>query len=577
MKDNKFVNIIFDIGVLILSFIVIDIMVTTLFQFINIPMSIANVIVSSIITIAVYLFLRRKNIKRDYIYRCISIVVAIILVIISTYLISYTYDLTADGNYYHKVAIGILNEGWNPTRQSSLDYIKDNNPEMADEKMCLWIDHYPKATWNFAASIYSITGDIESGKVIVFLTMISVACLVFAYLSKRHLKIWQSAIVSILLVVNPIICAQMFSYYVDGIMGLYIYAIILFLIMITDKKFDYIGDTEKWLLLASSIIICMNIKFTGLLFSGIFSILFYLSWLYKSWKNNEFKKNIIKLTSRFAIIVVIGVVIVGFSSYVKNTIDHKNPLYPLFGEGKVDIITIMQPVSFGSKNRAEKLFESIFSKSENVLYSTGEDPELKVPFTVSEEEKQGLGIPDLRIGGYGVLFSGIFIISIAILIFSIIPFYKINKKMGTYILLILLGVILTTVMLDEAWWARYSPQLYLIPIISLFVLFVIANNCSKFTKLILNVIAIFVSVILVINCLYFIKWRINDLNIARGINKNFYYFTEEKEEEEVVNIALTSKEAYGILFYLKDRNIKYNLVPLNNSMEKQLYNFSIRY
>ena len=38
MKDNKFVNIIFDIGVLILSFIVIDIMVTTLFQFINIPM-----------------------------------------------------------------------------------------------------------------------------------------------------------------------------------------------------------------------------------------------------------------------------------------------------------------------------------------------------------------------------------------------------------------------------------------------------------------------------------------------------------------------------------------------------------
>lgn len=577
MKDNKFVNIIFDIGVLILSFIVIDIMVTTLFQFINIPMSIANVIVSSIITIAVYLFLRRKNIKRDYIYRCISIVVAIILVIISTYLISYTYDLTADGNYYHKVAIGILNEGWNPTRQSSLDYIKDNNPEMADEKMCLWIDHYPKATWNFAASIYSITGDIESGKVIVFLTMISVACLVFAYLSKRHLKIWQSAIVSILLVVNPIICAQMFSYYVDGIMGLYIYAIILFLIMITDKKFDYIGDTEKWLLLASSIIICMNIKFTGLLFSGIFSILFYLSWLYKSWKNNEFKKNIIKLTSRFAIIVVIGVVIVGFSSYVKNTIDHKNPLYPLFGEGKVDIITIMQPVSFGSKNRAEKLFESIFSKSENVLYSTGEDPELKVPFTVSEEEKQGLGIPDLRIGGYGVLFSGIFIISIAILIFSIISFYKINKKIGTYILLILLGVILTTVMLDEAWWARYSPQLYLIPIISLFVLFVIANNCSKFTKLTLNVFAIFVSVILVINCLYFIKWRINDLNIARGINKNFYYFTEEKEEEEVVNIALTSKEAYGILFYLKDRNIKYNLVPLNNSMEKQLYNFSIRY
>ena len=376
MKDNKFVNIIFDIGVLILSFIVIDIMVTTLFQFINIPMSIANVIVSSIIRIAVYLFLRRKNIKKDYIYRCISIVVAIILVIISTYLISYTYDLTADGNYYHKVAIGILNEGWNPTRQSSLDYIKDNNPEMADEKMCLWIDHYPKATWNFAASIYSITGDIESGKVIVFLTMISVACLVFAYLSKRHLKIWQSAIVSILLVVNPIICAQMFSYYVDGIMGLYIYAIILFLIMITDKKFDYIGDTEKWLLLASSIIICMNIKFTGLLFSGIFSILFYLLWLYKSWKNNEFKKNIIKLTSRFAIIVVIGVVIVGFSSYVKNTIDHKNPLYPLFGEGKVDIITIMQPVSFGSKNRAEKLFESIFSKSENVLYSTGEDPEL---------------------------------------------------------------------------------------------------------------------------------------------------------------------------------------------------------
>lgn len=576
MKE-KFINIVFDIGVIILLFIIFDIIITTIFQFINIPMSIFNVIFASVLTCGTYLFFRRKNLKEDIILRIVSISMSIILVLVSIYLINFTFDLTGDGNYYHKPAIGIIKEGWNPTRGSSFDYIKQNHPEMANEIMCLWIDHYPKATWNFAASIYAVTGDIESGKVISFLTMISIACLIFGYLSKRHLKMWQSIIVSLLLVVNPIICSQMFSYYVDGIMGLYIYGIILFLLMIADKKFDYISDTQKWLLLASVIIICMNIKFTGLLFAGIFSIAFYIFWLYKLWKNNEFKKNVISLTLRFTIIVIIGVGIVGFSTYIKNTIDHKNPLYPLFGNGKVDIVTTMQPVSFANKNRVEKLFESIFSKSENITYGSGENPDLKIPFTIYQEELNGLWIPDLRIGGYGVWFSGILIITTIALVYGLIKVYMKNKKIASYITVILSGIFVSTIILDEAWWARYSPQLYLIPIISLFLLFIIANENKRLLKTILNISGIVVSIIISINVLYFINCRVNDLKVARNINRTFYEFKKTYSDDNNMDVALTTKDYYGMLFNLKDKGIKYNLIPMNENMKNQLYEYGIRY
>lgn len=157
--------------------------------------------------------------------------------------------------------------------------------------------------------------------------------------------------ISIVMAINPIVMAQIFTYYVDGVMGLFIYGIILFFIMITDKKFNSISNKEKWFGLLAETTLCMNIKFTGIYFSAIFYFLFYIIWQKQSAKENKFKENFINITINFIIIVMFGILVIGASTYVKNTIEHKNPLYPIIGNDDIDIVTTNQPKSFLEKNR----------------------------------------------------------------------------------------------------------------------------------------------------------------------------------------------------------------------------------
>ncbi len=570
---------ILNVGILLLVFIIMDILVTTIFQIINIPMSIANIIVATLITILIFLVINKRKINKSNIaIYLISIIVTILIFILATYCIGKTFDTSCDGNFYHKTAIGLIKEGWNPLYEGSEEFCEKLDTEIENEGQFLWIDHYPKVTWNFAASIYAVTNNIESGKVITILLAISLACLTYYYLSDRLLKKWQAGLIAIAIPINPIVLSQLFTFYVDGIMGLLIYGIILFLVMIADTKFDAISSRVKWFGLAAEITLCMNIKFTGIYFAAIFSIVFYIFWLVQSIKDNRFKEVFFKTTINFIIIVIVGIGIVGASTYIKNTIEHKNPLYPIIGKDKVDIITTMQPESFGEKNRFVKLFESIFAVSENITYTSGNSPDLKIPFSIKDEEINNLAIPDTRIGGYGIFFSGILLISIITFIYSIIKIFKNNKNVFKYIIAILLGTFVTTLCMAEAWWARYSPQLYLIPILAMFGLFYIANvNKSKAKAILENVISSIVFIIMMINVCVFVYWRIEDIEVARNVKYSMYNLKEMAESRDEIEISFNNNNYYGIIFNLRDYNVKYKLTDNKESKENYAYNYQLLY
>lgn len=571
---------ILNIGILLLMFIIVDILVTTIFQVVNIAMSPLNVIFSSIITICLFLFLNRRRInKQNSMFYIATVFVAILIAIVSTYYIGKTFDTSADGCFYHKPAIGLIKEGWNPLYESSEDFCKDNDTEIENSGQFLWIDHYPKVTWNFAASIYSVTNNIETGKVLIVLLAISLASITYYYLTQKKLKDWQAIAIAIGLVANPIVLSQIFTYYVDGVMGLLVYGIILFLIMITDKKFDSLTNLEKWLGLATEIILCMNIKFTGIYFAAIFSIVFYITWLMQSYKEKKFKEDFIRLTLRFVGIVVVGIGVVGASTYIKNTIDHKNPVYPIIGNDKVDIITTMQPQSFAEKNRLVKIFESTFSRSENVTYNSGKDPEIKVPFSVNQEEIDSLAIPDARIGGYGIFFSGILIISIIVLVYTLIRIFKNDKNVFKYICIIIGGIFLTTLFMAEAWWARYSPQLYLIPIMAMFGILLVANNCEKKKKKIVeNLVGAIIFILMIINIWPFAYWRVKDIKYAKSIKESIVVLKEVTDSNEEVEISFNGTDYYGILFNIRDYEVKYKLNKDNKeNKEHYAYNYQILY
>ena len=181
-------------------------------------------------------------------------------------------------------------------------------------------------------------------------------------------------------------------------------------------------------------------------------------------------------------------------------IDHGNPLYPLYGEGHVENMVVKeQPSSFSDKNNLQIFLISIFSKGENVspTYSSENvQPTLKIPFTLSKEEIKNYSIPDIRVGGFGPLFSVVFVASMIGTIYIIIKLIK-NKKWDMLIpYLIILGITAILILaLDGSYWARYIPYFYAVPILMLSYLLWEKDKKIHF------VLGVMISIIMLVNTL----------------------------------------------------------------------------
>jgi hypothetical protein len=135
--------------------------------------------------------------------------------------------------------------------------------------------------------------------------------------------------------------------------------------------------------------------------------------------------------------------------------------------------------AFTAQPRLLMLTESLFSQSSN----DRQWPRWKIPFTVSKTELEEFVIPDARIGGFGPWFGGTVILSaLAIVLLTVSqlrnpkpPSSRREKRqittdslrIGCYVLFGLVGSCLVN---PAAWWARYVPQLWLVPVIVLLLL-----------------------------------------------------------------------------------------------------------
>jgi hypothetical protein len=169
--------------------------------------------------------------------------------------------------------------------------------------------------------------------------------------------------------------------------------------------------------------------------------------------------------TRLAVWSVIGGVVLGVGfgcdPYVKNTVTHKHPFFPLRGENAIDIMANTMPRPLMQMGRLEKLGFSLFHESSNDLNPT---IRLKVPMSVaSTEEINTFQIHDVRLGGWGPLFGGILILALgamgALLALS-------KQRQAVWLMSATVLVLMASVLANpEAWWARYTPQLWLVPLI----------------------------------------------------------------------------------------------------------------
>ena len=577
MKD-KITEIIKKSSIALLIEVTTILVITTLLFIFNVTITKLHLPIITIIAVIGFIFFYRKDNKK---INFIAILVAIAVFVGITYFEGKIYDSTADGNTYHKLAIGCLKNGWNPNYEDSQDFTKDkgNVFDPSEENVnTKWVDHYAKATEIFGAVIYAFTNNIESGKCYTIILMYSAFGIVFSYLySNKRRSLFASLVISILLVFNAITVVQMFNYYVDGALMISILLIIYSLIVESENNLT--DDKENLLILAMNIIWCINIKFTGIGFAAVFCFVFYVYWLIKAFKEN--RENGIKILKKYTIfyiiVVIISIAIVGYSSYVRNTIDHGHPLYPLKGEGHVDNMVLMeQPTSFKDKNHLEIFLISIFSKGENVSPSYSDQnvqPTLKIPFSVSIEEIENYCIPDIRVGGFGPLFSIVFIASIVGTLYISLKLFK-QKKWNLFIPYVLIIAIITGLILalDGNYWARYIPYFYAIPMMVLVDLLWNKENKIKF------LLGIILSIIMLVNVSMVLYTTIKSTKTSNKYIKNVLgifteYYNENKENG--ISIKLDHMGLQGVLYNLDDSGI--DEYEVNQNMEGKNEGYFFKY
>jgi len=514
-------------------------------------------LIEFLLATGLYSYFLEKDSKEE---KIVGVLVGVLVFVLGVCACLNVYDFAHDSNWYHKAAVGALKNGWNPVYTSFEDFTETADLGIKDLKYAAtWTQHYPKASWIFGASVYSLIQNIEAAKVINLLLLYIVFSYIFFYLSDYRLKNYQAFILSLLTVLNPLTLPQMFTLYTDNLLLSSLFLMIAVLFTIADNAFN-ISKKFQYSSLFCAVIICVNVKFTGLAYAGVFCLLFYSILLWNSHRKYKFKETFIRNTTFLVITFGVGILLVGSSSYVKNFVFNRNPFYPLAGENAIDIMKGNQPDRFEQMLAPQKVFVSLFSKTSNIYGNNF--PELKIPFTIDEKEilmaNKGF---DIRIGGFGPLFSGIFCISLLI---SGIGMHKLfgKSKKWFYMVSGVIGIsILLLLCITESWWARYSPYLYLLPIFALIMLFIGLNESrKKKMKVLFGVSNAVLVALLVINSAFFAQYIVICAEETVS-TKAMLSMLEEKTENEPAMISLSYPSTFGLEFNLKDYNIWYALQP----------------
>jgi len=352
------------------------------------------------------------------------------------------YDVSFDGQAYHQEGVYQLAHGWNPL------FTRYISPITVDQNVKLI--HFTKGPWIIAAAMYRLTGRIETGKfanIPLVCAALSLALAVFAG-SRKKLSAWAAAM-AVLVAANPVTLCQIFTFYVDGQMA-------SLLACVAALCYLSVADGNPWvyLVLLEAAVLIIQVKFTGLvyvaiLFAGFLALL-------AGQKRGLRKPLYVALLA-----LGLGTFVFGKNPYVFNFFENGNPFYPFFGRGDFPKITMTSttPPEFLQANRARNLAASIFSRSRYwPAHST-----LKAPWQVSRDEWTAFEQPDVLVGGFGPLFPAALVLSLLLLAIGV---WQGGTAPWTAaaIILIIIGSVLPV---SACWWARYAPQVWLVPLVAM--------------------------------------------------------------------------------------------------------------
>lgn len=342
----------------------------------------------------------------------LSVAAATVIVVLAATGVAYfTVDSSFDGIYYHQEIIAALCNGWNPFAPP-YDIIPPYTP---------WAVHYAKAVEISAAAIVSCTGAIETGKAINIIAVASLAACVSTCLREQAGRLAaHSRLLTAAAIANPVVCAQLLSYYIDFYKYVYlVWALAAFIDIAAGRR-------RGTVILFMTLVLAMATKFNIFFEAGLW-VAAAMAW----WgvRGNGVALKRVTLTGVAALAVGCALT---YHPYVTNWLQAGHPLYPLMGEGAEDIMTGNTPAEFLGRSRFVTFFLSLLS----------------------------VNLPSVAqpIGGFTPLMP-------LILILSLWSLWCLRGKIPGAMLYAAVLVTVSCFFFEQAWWARYICQLWLVPVI----------------------------------------------------------------------------------------------------------------
>jgi len=346
------------------------------------------------------------------------------------------FDYSWDGLAIHKPAITQFLHGWNPYRDGS-----------SQNGVNFWSAVYPKASWICSAQLAALAGNLESGKAVNLIAIAAAGLSAWRFLrprfpAKPHLAMIGAGLIGL----NPVAVYQAPTYYVDGLLA----SLVTILLFSLAHHLTKPNSRFAWFETGVTVMLLINLKFTGLVYACVILAVAGLMIVFR---------HPIRTTVRFSMItaglVLFSLFVCGKTPYLDNVLARRHFFYPLFGENKVDIIDLIKPANLVNRDRISSFFIDNFSKSQPVR--APESTTLRLPFDLTGITRDW---HDPESGGFGPLFAeAILAAGLIGILFAI----RREPRFGAAGVFLAVAILASGFINPEAWWARYSPQLFLLP------------------------------------------------------------------------------------------------------------------
>lgn len=443
---------------------------STIFFFSGIPISSFNFWIPLLATIIFLRFMSMYNRETTKQFAW-NVAILFIILLVGGFFSYMFYDLSYDGQAYQQETVIQIAKGWNPyTGIPVVGYVHD-----------LWINHYPKGSWILAAAVYKVTNLIETAKVFNFALLISSFFIsvstMLSLFPKNKVTVF---LLAFLLAFNPVVLVQLTTFNNDC----QVYSLLLIIFCLAFLLFK---EFEIWklVMLCLSLLLLVNTTFLAVGYAIVIFIA-YLLTLFIFKKSKLLRRIIWPIVVTF----IVGLAIVGYNPYVKNTIDNGNPFYPIMGAGKVDIITSNSPSNFVNSNPVKNIARSLLSRSQNTLTPS----QVKFPFTVDKNEIEALLASDVRVGGFGPFFGGIVLLALVSFLISLLK----ERKKSLDVIFPGAIIVISILINNYAWWASTAPQMWVLPILVAIFAFSFKNKLTTCFSWI-TVVILLVNILLVSN------------------------------------------------------------------------------